>query len=122
MIVQGPQVWEGFSVQLKHSLVQNQIVESEVRRITLFINWFSYCSKRNYSSYLVSLVLLIQNHVFCVIFGYSRYKKCPYLKKNSIKHLHSQKVFPETKYTYLKSYQTNKMMDQKLTRSILICF
>ena len=34
---------------------------------------------------------------FVSFFWYSRIEKCPYLKKHSIKHLYSQKVFPETK-------------------------
>ena len=64
-------------MQLKHSLVQNQIVESEVLRITLFINWFSYCSKHDYNSYLVSLVFTKLNFTvlegkFPFVFGVKR--------------------------------------------------
>ena len=45
----------GSGAQHQHSLVQNQIVERVV-----FKNWFSYCSKRHYNSYLVALSIIQQ--------------------------------------------------------------
>ena len=76
-IVKSAPVWAGFSVQRKHSLVQNKIIERVVYRITLFMHWFSYCSRHHYNSYSFSLELLIQNHVFCVVFLLLTDRKMP---------------------------------------------
>ena len=58
------QGWVGFGIQNKQGrLVKNQIIERVVCRDNPFINWFSYCNKRNYNSYLVSLVNSI-THLF----------------------------------------------------------
>ena len=55
-IVKSASFRAGFGVHHKRSLVQNKIIERVVYSNTLSINWFSYCSKRNNNSYLVSSV------------------------------------------------------------------
>ena len=55
-IVKSASVWAGFGAFCKRGLVQTQILERVVYGNTLSIKWFSYCSKHNSNSYLVSLV------------------------------------------------------------------
>ena len=59
-IVISASVWAGFGVHRKHGLVQNQIIDKVVYSNTLSIKWFSYCSKLNSYSYLVSLRSFVQ--------------------------------------------------------------
>ena len=51
-----PSITCGFGALCSRGLVQNQIIERVVYSNTLSIKWFSYCSKRNSNSFLVSLV------------------------------------------------------------------
>ena len=75
--VKSAPVWAEFGAHCKRGLVQNKIIERVVYRITLFMHWFSYCSRHHYNSYSFSLELLIQNHVFCVVFLLLTDRKMP---------------------------------------------
>ena len=61
-IVKSAKVWAGFGAHRKRDLEQNQTIERVVYSDTYSINWFSYCSKPNFNSYLDSLGLTVESN------------------------------------------------------------